>query len=174
MKVTCLLAATLLTLPIATLAGQDAPAQSSECAASGATYVRCALWIDGQRVRRGAEGVVVGRPGFFRPLRLTQLVQGDSAVHYARGFERNTAKAGGFGLLSAAFVIAGFIVADSYDCNRDEFLGVCTNGDDDETFTALGLLAGGLVSGIVSGVFQSHARRDASRSVFWHNANFAR
>jgi hypothetical protein len=164
----------LLATPIAAAAGQDPAIPAAECSASGASYMRCALWIDGQRVKRGAEGVVVGKPGFFRPLRLTQLVQGDSAMHYARGFERNTARAGGFGLLSAAFLVAGYIVADSYDCDRDAFLGVCTNSDDESTFTAVGLIVGGIVSGIVSGVFQQHARRDASRSVFWHNARFAR
>ena len=164
----------LLATPIAAAAAQDAATQAAECSASGASYVRCGLWLDGLRVRRGGEGVVVAKPGFFRPLRLTQVVQGDSAVHYARGFERNTARAGGFGLLSAAFVVAGFIVADSYDCDRDEFIGVCTNSDDGTTVAGIGLLVGGLVSGIISGVFQQHARRDASRSVFWHNASFAR
>ena len=168
------IASVLLATPVTTVAAQETLAQTTECSASGASYMRCALWIDGQRVRRGPEGVVVGRPGFFRPLRLTPLVQGDSAVHYAHGFERNTARAGGFGLLSAAFIVSAFIVADSWDCDRDTTLGICTNNDDGVNATAIGLLAGGLVSGIVSSVFQHHARRDASRSVFWHNANFAR
>jgi hypothetical protein len=165
----------LAALPIASARGQDAPQPSAECAAgAGASYTRCALWIDGPRVRQGAEGVVVGKPGFFRPLRLTRLVQGDSALHYARGFERNNARAGGFAFLSLAFGVASYVVIDSYDCNRDAFLGVCTNSDDESTMGALALLAGSLVTGIVSGVFQNHARRDASRSVFWHNAAYAR
>jgi hypothetical protein len=164
----------LLATPIAAAAAQDAATQAAECSASGASYVRCGLWLDGLRVRRGGEGVVVAKPGFFRPLRLTQIVQGDSALQYARGFERNTARAGGFALLSAALMIGAVVVAESWDCDRDTVIGVCTNNDDGTNVAAVSLLAGGLVSGIVSGVFQQHARRDASRSVFWHNASFAR
>ena len=175
MKCMCLsIALLLLATPVTTVAAQETPAQSTECSASGASYMRCALWIDGQRVRRGGEGVVAGRPGFFRPLRLTPLVQGDSAVHYARGFERNTARAGGFALLSAALVLGASIAGGYWDCDGDITLGTCSNNDDWMNGTTAGLLLGGLVSGIVSSVFQHHARRDASRAVFWHNSNFAR
>ncbi|HEX4936394.1 MAG TPA: hypothetical protein VFV33_24600, partial [Gemmatimonadaceae bacterium] len=141
--------ATLIALPMVPALGQDPAARAGECAAGpGASYTRCALWIDGPRVRQGAEGVVIGKPGFFRPLRLTRLVQGDSALHYARGFERNTARAGGFAFLSLAFGVAAIVVIDAYDCNRDAFLGVCTNSDDESTLGAVALLAGGLVTGI--------------------------
>ena len=167
--------ATLMALPMVSALGQDAGARAGECAAGpGASYTRCALWIDGPRVRQGAEGVVIGKPGFFRPMRLTRLVQGDSALHYARGFERNTARAGGFAFLSLAFGVAAYVVVDSYECNRDAFLGVCTNSDDETTLGAVALLAGSLVTGIVSAVFQNNARKDGSRSVFWNNSIYAR
>lgn len=172
---TALIMMTLMAFPAVPALAQDVPQPAGECAAAaGASYVRCALWIDGQRVRRGGEGVVVGRPGFFRPLRLTRLVQGDSALHYARGFERNTARAGGFGLLSLGFVVGAYVVAASHDCDPDPVFPVCSNSDDEYVAGAVALLAGGLVSGIVSAVFQNHARRDASRSVFWNNSVYAR
>jgi hypothetical protein len=163
-----------LVIPAATDA-QDPPQPATECAAGvAAPYLRCALWIDGSRVRRGAEGVVIAQPGFFRPLRFARHVQGDSAVHYARSFERNAGRAGGFAALSAAFLVAAYIVADNYDCEPQSVFGLCTNSDDDEALT-VGLLAGGaLVSAIISGVFQRRATHAAGRSILWHNANFAR
>jgi hypothetical protein len=156
-------------------ASAQATGPATECAAGGgASYQRCALWLDGRRVRRGADGAVVGEPGFFSPLRLTRLVEGDSAVMEARRFERNSTTAGVFGLLSALSLAGAWIVVDSYECRRDPTVGVCTTSDDAYTTGAIAFLAGGLVSGIISGVYQRRAARAANRAVFWHNSNFAR
>jgi hypothetical protein len=162
-------------LAFAPAVSAQATGPATECAAgAGASYQRCALWLDGRRVRRGADGAVVGEPGFFSPLRLTRIVEGDSALTEARRFERSTATSGVFGLLSALSLSGAWIVVDSHDCRRDPTIGVCTTTDDAYTAGAIALLAGGLVSGIISGVFQRRASRAANRAVFWHNANFAR
>lgn len=148
---------------------------ASECAAgAGAAYQRCALWLDGRRVRRGVEGAVVAEPGFFSPTRLTRVVEGDSATKYARSYERNTTRSGVFGLLSGLMIGAAWIVADAYECDPDPTFGICTNTDDNYGIASIALIAGGFASAIVSGVLQQRAGRAASRAIFWHNANFAR
>jgi hypothetical protein len=148
---------------------------ATECAAGGgAAYQRCALWMDGRRVRRGVDGAVVAEPGFFSPLRLTRVVQGDSAVAQAARFERNTTAAGVFGVLSAASLAGALILADRYECRPDPFLGACTTSDDAFTAGVLAFAVGGVVTGIISGILQHRAGRAASRAIFWHNSNFAR
>ena len=163
-------------LVAAEAAAQEAAAgPATECAANGgAAYQRCALWLDGRRVRRGVDGGVVGEPRFFSPLRLTRLVEGDSALAQARRFERNTATSGFFGLLSALSLAGAWIVIDSYECRPEPTFGICTTSDDAYSAGAIAFLAGGLVTGIVSGVLQQRAARAANRAIFWHNANFAR
>ena len=147
---------------------------AAECAAgAGPTYQRCALWMDGRRVRRGADGAVVGEPGFFSPLRLTRLVEGDSAVAHAARFERNTAGAGLFGFLSALSFAGAVITTEAYDCEPNS-LGICTNDDDAVSTGVIAFLAGGIVTGIISGVMQTRAARAANRAIFWHNSNFGR
>lgn len=148
---------------------------ATECAAGGgAAYQRCALWLDGRRVRRGVEGAIVGEPRFFSPLRLTRLVEGDSAIAQARRFERNTAVSGLFGLLSALAFAGAWITIDAYECRPDPTFGICTTTDDAYGTGAIALLAGGLATSIVSAVAQHRARRAANRAIFWHNANFVR
>ncbi|HYC51822.1 MAG TPA: hypothetical protein VEB19_11985 [Gemmatimonadaceae bacterium] len=168
-------AAVLAVVPVPGAGAQDAPQPATECAVgASAAYVRCALWIDGARIRRGSDGAIVAQPGFFRPPRLARLVQGDSAVHYGRSFERNSSRSLVFGVISGLLLGTAWVVADQYNCNPESMFGICTNNDDDEALT-IGLLAlGSLASGITSGVFQVKARRAGARSVFWHNANFAR
>ncbi len=165
----------LSSVPMSAGRSQDAPQPATECAAgASAAYVRCALWIDGARIRRGSDGAIVAQPGFFRPPRLARLVQGDSAVHYGRSFERNSSRSLVFGVISGLLLGTAWVVADQYNCNPESMFGICTNNDDDEALT-VGLLAlGSLASGITSGVFQVKARRAGARSIFWHNANFAR
>ena len=148
---------------------------ATECAANGgAAYQRCALWLDGRRVRRGVDGAVVGERGFFSPLRLTRLVEGDSATAQAKRFERNTATSGLFGLLSVLSMAGALIVVDSYECRPEPTFGICTTTDDAYSAGAIAFLAGGLVTGIISGVLQQRAAKAANRAIFWHNSNFAR
>jgi hypothetical protein len=169
------IAAALLLMAPGAIRAQENPQPAAECAAgAGAAYRRCALWMDGRRVRRGAEGAIIAERGFFSPLRLTRVVEGDSAQLYARAFERDTRRAGAYGLLSAVLMVGGVLVLDAYDCDRDPTLGVCTNADDNYNLGAAALFLGGVVVGGVSGWYEQRAGRNASRAVFWHNANFAR
>ncbi len=148
---------------------------ATECAAGGgASYQRCALWLDGRRVRRGVDGAIVGEPGFFSPLRLTRLVEGDSAAAHAARFERNTATSGLFGLLSALSFAGAWITADSYECRPEPTFGICTTNDDMWNVGVIAFGIGAVVTGVISGVLQRRAGRAANRAIFWHNANFAR
>lgn len=164
---------------VATLAtqspAQQVPGPATSCAEGvGAPYRRCALWLDGRRVRRGAEGAVVAEPGFFMSPRLTGIVEGDSAMAQARAFERNSNRSIVFGVLSGLMFVGAWSVAEAFDCRPDPTFGFCTTTDDNYGLAAAGLLVGGIVSGIASTVLQQRANRAAARAIFWHNSNFAR
>src|SRR4051812_44577771 len=95
---------------ISTAAGaQDERSDSAACRDSAAPgmYRRCALWMEGNTVKRGEEGLVGGRWGFFIPTRLTRLVVGDSAMTYARRFETRSKQS------VALVVLGGAIMAFS-------------------------------------------------------------
>src|SRR5881392_2621186 len=99
------------------VAGQtpDTRSDAVACRDSVSTgmYRRCALWMDGNRVRRGEDGVFVGRPGFLRPMALTRLVAGDSAMSYAALFEHRSRQSGAFLIAGGALMAAGLIVLDN-------------------------------------------------------------
>jgi hypothetical protein len=155
--------------------GQTPAPAAAQCADSigPAAYQRCALWLDGTRVRRGSDGAVVARPGFFAPARLSRVVAGDSARAYAALYERNARRSYLLGALSGALLVAAYIVADSYDCARGIF-GVCTNADDSHALATLGLTVAGAVTLVASVPFTVRATRAMGRAVWWHNARFAR
>lgn len=60
------------------------------------------------------------------------------------------------------------------NCDPDPLLGFCSSANDQYEATFIGLAIGSVVAGIASAVFERKAVRAASRSVFWHNASFAR
>jgi hypothetical protein len=162
----------------AVCAGRHAAAQAAvsdavACADSApapGSYARCALSIDGSHVRRGAEAVTIAGPGFFKPLRLTRVVVGDSALAYAAKFEKRSKQSGVLGLLAAGLWVASDIrardaCASGHVCHA--FMG---EGDD----VAFGLLVGSLATLAISVPFQVSGRRAMSRAIWWHNARFAR
>ena len=76
--------------PAPSRAQEPTAAPTATCAeARPAAYDGCALFLEGRLLKRGALGTVIAKPGFWRPLPLIAEVGGDSAVRYARGFERN-------------------------------------------------------------------------------------
>lgn len=136
-----------------------------------ANYSRCALWLERSRVRRGQEGEVIATRSLLRPMPLTRILAGDSALAYARVYERNARKANVFGLIGLGLEV-GAIVAFPYNrCDPGSFGSACPSRD---FMTSAYLLVGSLASFMVSGHFSGRAGRAATRAVWWHNANFAR
>ena len=132
-------------------------------------YRRCALWLDGNSVRRGEEGLVVARPGFFTPIRLSRVVAGDSALWYAHRFEHRSRQAAFFGVIGA-LALAGTL--SSSNCVSGGAFGC--GAWDTHRGTALGLLVGGTVFSIAGVHFQVQARRAGAKAVWWNNERFAR
>src|SRR4051812_30422510 len=105
-------------------------ADSVACAEGSAmaSYSRCALMLDGNKVRRGIEATEVGRPGFFAPIPMERLVAGDSAKKYAARYALRSKQAMWIGTIGAAALSAGLILAhneshlDCLDafCSRDD------------------------------------------------------
>jgi hypothetical protein len=151
-------------------AAQDTRADSEACrteAAVGA-YHRCALWFEGNKVRRGSEGTVVAGQGLFGPPHLTQLVAGDSAMRYARLFERRSKQSMALVVIGAAVMV---LSATQADCS-----GKYSGCEYDWSFgsPAFGILLGGAaLTGIGAG-FQVRATRAGAKAVWWHNERFAR
>jgi hypothetical protein len=147
--------------------------ECGDTAAMIAAYHRCALWVDGHRVRRGAGGEVVARPGFFRPAPLTRVVYGDSARAHAARYERSTARATTLSFVSGLLFGAAWVVALSYDCDRGPF-GPCTNTDDAHGVASGVLAIGSGIALLASVPFSIQAARARARAIWWNNARFAR
>jgi hypothetical protein len=162
-----------LTGAIPSARGQ-APSAQLPCADSAGVglYGHCALWLDGNVVRRGAAGEIVARPGFFRPMRLARLVSGDSARIYAARYETNTRRSIVLGAASTLLFVAAYVIADSYDCARRIF-GICSRSDDADAVSVAALAIGSGLALIASVPFSIRARRAGARAIWWHNARFA-
>lgn len=145
------------------------------CAAGGAgpsvgTYELCALRNDGLVVRQGATGLVVARPGAFRGFALTPLVAGDSALAYARIFERQELRAREFRLAAGAIMLgSGFVLLSRH--------GVEQHGGfraDKRIPIALSLQAVGLALTFPASIYSRRATQSLSTSLWWNNSRFAR
>jgi hypothetical protein len=148
----------------------DTRPDSEACRDSVATgmYRRCALWMEGTKVRRGQEGVVVARQTFIMPPRLSRVVAGDSALAYATLFERRSTQATSLAILGG--VLVGISVANA-KCGG-AYSGCAYDwGFDSPGFPLL--LAGALSVGI-GAHFQVRATRAGAKAVWWNNSRFAR
>jgi hypothetical protein len=148
---------------------QDGRPDSEACRDSVATglYRRCALWMENGRIRRGEEGVIVGRQFFIMPPRLSRVVAGDSALAYANLFERRSKQSTGMALLGG--VLFGVSLAStgcdgSNSCISDWGFGNA----------GFPLLIAGTASLGIGAHLQVRALRAAAKSVWWNNSRFAR
>lgn len=151
-------------------AGTDGQVCADTTSAAG-TYARCALMLDRKVVRRGIDAVTVGRPGFFRPIRLEQLVAGDSAKSYARLYERRTRQGNALTFVGSALMITGLMLADTHsttDCVPYTF---CNDTRNETPVFTLVLLGGGI--NLLSLPFHFKGEAAAARAVWWNNARFA-
>jgi hypothetical protein len=149
---------------------QDTRPDSEACRDSAATglYRRCALWMEGNKVRRGEDGVVVARQAFIIPPRLSRVVVGDSALAYANLFERRSKQA------TAMAVLGGVLMAISVanaECGGD--YNGCAY---DWGFNSPGfpLLLAGVASIGIGAHLQARGLRAGAQAVWWNNARYAR
>ena len=131
-------------------------------------YHRCALLFEGNKVRRGSDGVVVAGQGLFGPPHLTELVAGDSAMRYARLFERRSKQSMALVVIGAVVMMGSTAAAEcggSYSgCAYDWGL----------KSTGFNVLLGGAVLTGVGINLQLRATRAGMKAVWWHNERFAR
>jgi len=163
-------------LPLALAVGFAAPAASraqeptatptANCAEAGpAAYAGCALFLEGHLLRRGALGTVVAKPGFWRPLPLIGEVAGDSAVRYARSFERNASRGDVTGAASGLLMLGGLILARPTRSH---------GGNEFARFeTSAGMMLSGIALGFVSSSLNRRASSDAARAVWWNNSRYS-
>jgi hypothetical protein len=153
-------------------AGDTFPTADTAC-----TYERCALWLDGARLVRGARAELVAKPGWFRPAPLARFVSGDSAASYAARYERASGRASALSNLGTLAMLAGLGLAYARDrgCEPYSYPWVtgCRDGDALHVTTAV-LFAGGMVAAYGSIPFTRRAARHRARALWWHNAQFAR
>src|SRR4051812_27817207 len=138
------------------------PSQSS-CATPSPSYLQCALLFDGGRVHRGAASEVILRPGFMSPMALSRVVAGDSALHYARRYERDWKRGNGFLLSSVALMGGAFVLAHHSSCNPYRR---CDNYSDAQVGAMLGMAVGGLATEIVGVRALNRASVEAARAVW--------
>jgi hypothetical protein len=159
---------------VSALEAQDTRSDATACTDSVVTglYRRCALWIEGAKVRRGESGAVVGRPGFFRPIRMTQLVAGDSAMSYARTFERRSRQSSTLLFVGGMMMAGAYMVLDSRQCTST-IVGTCDHRDNRD-WIAGSLAIGGLAISIPGMFLEVKARKAGAQAVWWNNERFAR
>ncbi len=127
-------------------------------------YIDCALWLDMGQLRRGSSGAVIAREHLLRPIKLTWLVKGDSAQRYATGYEQLSLIAAPFKLLG----VIGLGTAAVLDLKHCKPVG-CSNASRQHTARIWGI--SGLSLFVISVPFNGAAKRDAARSIWWHNAS---
>jgi hypothetical protein len=140
--------------------------------ATAGLYRRCALWIEGRNGRRGEEGTIVGRPGFFRPVAMTRIVAGDSAQMYAMQFERRMKQATTLQFIGGALLATAVGILDSRDCQQN-IIGGCDYRDNLD-WVAGSLAVGGIVIAIPRMILQVKAQRAGAKAVWWNNERFSR
>jgi hypothetical protein len=156
-----------LAAPAVSRAQEPTAARTATCAEAGAAaYDGCALFLEGRLLKRGALGTVVATPGFWRPLPLIAEVGGDSAVRYARSFERNALRGKVTGVAGGLLVVSGlFLTRPARSHGSNDFARLETGA---------GLTLSGLVLGFVSSSSNRHAASDAARALWWNNSRYSR
>jgi len=125
------------------------------------TYDACVLRVEetwfGRKVVRGPEGTMIARLGLGGPSLRNVVVGSDSAVYHAGLYERAQTTGALLTLVGTLGSVASFIAYTQRD------------PEDDLRSEVLAVNVGALVLGIVGTTFQLKARRELSRSLWWHN-----
>jgi hypothetical protein len=139
-----------------------------------ASYDRCALRIDRNRIRQGTVARVVGESQLFRPVDLSRLVIGDSARAAGRTFHRNAIRADAAAYSGALLVVSGLAIGVKYHCNPFLEPGNCRGASRVPSTAGRALLIAGAISTTVSFPFDRKATRALSLAIALHNARLSR
>jgi hypothetical protein len=154
------------TAPAASRAQEPTASPTATCAdATPGSYDSCALFLDGRRLKQGVQGAVVATPGFWKPLPLTAAVGGDSALFYARRFERNALRGDATSVATGLLMVGGLFV--TRPCRFNSTCG-------SRFLTGGSMMLSGSLLGIVSLTLQRHAESDAARAIWFNNSRYSR
>ncbi len=110
------------------------------------------------------QGAVVATPGFWRPLPLAAAVGGDSALFYARRFERKSFRGDATRAATGLLMAGGLLV--TRPCRFNSTCG--------SRFVIGGsMILSGSLLGIVSTSLQHHAESDAERAIWFNNSRYS-
>jgi hypothetical protein len=175
-------ARTCLTVVPLVLSVQGAEAQTaagvsradSSCASTEslpARYVGCALWIDEMGgIRRGQAGLVIARPGPIRPIRLEEIVSGDSARWYARRYQRSMQASKGLHLTGLALSVGSLVYA-LIEHNKLQF-PLSRDASNSSKAATAGFLSGIVIASGFS--YPRRAREAKAKAIWWHNRDLLR
>lgn len=147
----------------------------SDSAAAGESYNSCALRLDGHGLRRGADGQLIARRSFFRPVPLSRFVGGDRARASALEFERYERASLALSAVSIALVLGLDGVALMGHCHL--FPGgtrQCSDGNSNHAAIVNGLLVGSCATEAISLSLTVRASRAGNLAVWWHNSRLSR
>jgi hypothetical protein len=157
--------AALALLPAVAVA-QDSTAAA--CSRTSPVYERCSLTLSETHLFRGEPAEVVYYLGEFRPAPLTRFVIGDSALKYARRYEREKLADLWLHFGGGVMLVAGSFMLLSNQC--DGLFARCQG----MTWRRGGLMLTGGAVYRLSLVFRGRSAWDATKAVAWHNRGLPR
>lgn len=156
-----LLVASVLVVPVLASSAQVSPVDS------GCNYVRCAVWLDHGKLRRGAGGPVVVHDRFLRPMHLAAFIGGaDSATVWAQRFDTRVQTGSRISTLGLVSVALG--VGLQYFRVRNRTPG--TPDDANGLEATLGF--GGAAAFVGGQLVRTSAESFRGRAIWWYNRRF--
>jgi hypothetical protein len=130
------------------------------------SYDACALRQDRSAIRRGLAGEKVANIGVFSATDLSAIVRGDSAIAFARVFNREFNHGN-------RMVWGGLVLTEG------ALITVIARMHDDQHFAApesalVGVAVGGFVISQLGSRSLKRARTAASKAIWWHNRDLPR
>jgi hypothetical protein len=137
--------------------------------------VPCALRFDGFAVYLQDSGKRVAKAGFFTPIALGQIIQGDSARLHARQYEAGIRQSVRYTFASAFAVASAIWLGRAFDCRPSINIGMaCKKSGGVAYLTAGGLLVTSFALEFRAVDHREHGRREGKLAVAWHNAMLPR
>lgn len=140
----------------------------SSCVRGQPTYDRCVLSLDRGRLYLGTPPIEIGRLSIFHAPHVSDVVHGDSSLHYAKAFEDASRRARSEFLVAmlAVGIASGVAVGNTYRVPR--IAG--------RPFTILMVTSGTVTvaSYVISGRHYDDAFRSLLASIAWNNSALRR
>jgi hypothetical protein len=154
--------------PAQSVAGSSAAASCQRNAEGAASYSRCSLWLEDDRLILGSPGEQVSHAEALRPVALSRFVTGDSARHYALRYERDARRGLWLRLAAGAMMLTASVKAVQTRCVRRSWSDDNISGAGDRLFLS------GMAVELASAAFRFRAEREGTRAIGWHNGALSR